>query len=29
VLRVAYRLGVEVKWPQQYHRGQFLKGSKI
>lgn len=29
VLRVAYRLGVEVKWPQQYHRGQFLKDSKI
>ncbi|TVY27916.1 putative NADPH dehydrogenase [Lachnellula hyalina] len=29
VLRVAHRLGVEVKWPQQYHRGQFLKDSKI
>ncbi|KAH8676571.1 NADH-dependent flavin oxidoreductase-like protein [Tricladium varicosporioides] len=29
VLRVAYRLGVQVKWPQQYHRGNFLKGSKI
>jgi 2,4-dienoyl-CoA reductase-like NADH-dependent reductase (Old Yellow Enzyme family) len=29
VLRVAYRLGVKVQWPQQYHRGQFMKGSKI
>jgi 2,4-dienoyl-CoA reductase-like NADH-dependent reductase (Old Yellow Enzyme family) len=29
VFRVAYRLGVEVKWPNQYHRGEFLKGSKI
>ncbi|KAH6675765.1 NADH-dependent flavin oxidoreductase-like protein [Halenospora varia] len=29
VLRVAYRLGVQVKWPQQYHRGNFVKGSKI
>ncbi|TVY14849.1 putative NADPH dehydrogenase C23G7.10c, partial [Lachnellula arida] len=29
VLRVAHRLGVEVKWPQQYHRGQFLKDSRI
>lgn len=29
VLRVAYRLGVEIKWPIQYHRGQFVKGSKI
>jgi 2,4-dienoyl-CoA reductase-like NADH-dependent reductase (Old Yellow Enzyme family) len=29
VLRVAYRLGVKVQWPQQYHRGQFVKGSKI
>lgn len=29
VLRVAYRLDVEVQWPQQYHRGQFVKGSKI
>ena len=29
VLRVAYRLGVKVQWPQQYHRGTFLKGSKI
>jgi 2,4-dienoyl-CoA reductase-like NADH-dependent reductase (Old Yellow Enzyme family) len=29
VLRVAYRLGVKVQWPKQYHRGQFVKGSKI
>jgi 2,4-dienoyl-CoA reductase-like NADH-dependent reductase (Old Yellow Enzyme family) len=29
VLRVAYRLGVKVQWPQQYHRGQFVKGSRI
>lgn len=29
VLRVAYRLNVEVKWPQQYHRGHFVKGSNI
>ncbi|PQE07510.1 hypothetical protein CJF30_00007246 [Rutstroemia sp. NJR-2017a BBW] len=29
VLRVAYRLGVEVKWPIQYSRGKFLKGSHI
>jgi 2,4-dienoyl-CoA reductase-like NADH-dependent reductase (Old Yellow Enzyme family) len=29
VLRVAYRLGLKVQWPQQYHRGQFVKGSKI
>ena len=29
VLRVAYRLGVKVQWPQQYHRGQFIKGSRI
>lgn len=29
VLRVAFRLGVEVKWPVQYHRGQFLRGSRI
>lgn len=29
VLRVAYRLGVDVKWPQQYHRGTFLRGSRI
>ncbi|KUJ18605.1 NADH-dependent flavin oxidoreductase-like protein [Mollisia scopiformis] len=28
-LRVAYRLGVKVQWPQQYHRGQFVKGSRI
>ncbi|KAE8452721.1 hypothetical protein EG329_013980 [Mollisiaceae sp. DMI_Dod_QoI] len=29
VLRVAYRLGVQVQWPLQYQRGQFLKGSRI
>ncbi|RFU31337.1 hypothetical protein B7463_g5028, partial [Scytalidium lignicola] len=29
VLRVAHRLGVKVQWPIQYHRGQFLKDSKI
>lgn len=29
VLRVAYRLGVDVKWPHQYSRAQFLKGSRI
>lgn len=29
VFRVAYRLGVKVQWPVQYHRGQFLKGSNI
>ncbi|KAF4624169.1 hypothetical protein G7Y89_g14007 [Cudoniella acicularis] len=29
VLRVAYRLGVEVQWPLQYGRGQFLEGSRI
>ncbi|EKD20677.1 uncharacterized protein L3040_006397 [Drepanopeziza brunnea f. sp. 'multigermtubi'] len=29
VLRVAHRLGLKVQWPQQYQRGQFLKGSKI
>ncbi|CZS94904.1 hypothetical protein WAI453_013503 [Rhynchosporium graminicola] len=29
VLRVAYRLGLKVQWPQQYHRGQFVKGSRI
>lgn len=29
VLRVAYRLGVKVQWPQQYHRGTFVKGSRI
>ncbi|KAK6581885.1 hypothetical protein PZA11_005582 [Diplocarpon coronariae] len=29
VLRVAYRLGLRVQWPQQYHRGQFVRGSKI
>jgi 2,4-dienoyl-CoA reductase-like NADH-dependent reductase (Old Yellow Enzyme family) len=26
---VAYRLGVKVLWPNQYHRGTFIKGSKI
>ncbi|KAF2099107.1 putative NADH oxidase [Rhizodiscina lignyota] len=29
VLRVAWRLGVEVQWPIQYGRGKFLKGSVI
>ena len=29
VLRVAYRLGINVQWPSQYSRGQFVKGSKI
>jgi 2,4-dienoyl-CoA reductase-like NADH-dependent reductase (Old Yellow Enzyme family) len=29
VLRVAWRLGVEVQWPIQFGRGKFLKGSKI
>ncbi|KAI9812042.1 MAG: hypothetical protein M1827_004935 [Pycnora praestabilis] len=29
VLRVAWRLGVEVQWPVQYGRGKFLRGSKI
>jgi len=29
VLRVAHRLGVEVRWPVQYQRGQFLRGSRI
>lgn len=29
VLRVAFRLGVDVKWPVQYHRGTFVKGSRI
>lgn len=29
VLRVAWRLGVQVQWPLQYQRGQFLKGSII
>lgn len=29
VLRVAWRLGVEVQWPVQYGRGRFLRGSKI
>lgn len=29
VLRVAHRLGLKVQWPQQYHRGQFVKGSKL
>ncbi len=29
VLRIAYRLGIKIQWQQQYHRGQFVKGSKI
>lgn len=29
VLRVAYSLGVEVQWPQQYHRGHFVTRSRI
>lgn len=29
VLRVAHKLGVEVKWPVQYGRGVFAKGSRI
>ncbi|KAL3419074.1 NADH:flavin oxidoreductase/NADH oxidase [Phlyctema vagabunda] len=29
VFRVAYRLGVDVRWPVQYHRGRFVRGSKI
>ena len=29
VFRVAYRLGVEVQWPVQYHMGKFLRGSNI
>lgn len=29
VLRVGFRLGVDLKWPNQYSRGQFLKGSRI
>ncbi|ESZ97138.1 hypothetical protein SBOR_2496 [Sclerotinia borealis F-4128] len=29
VFRVAYRLGVDVKWPVQYMRSGFLKGSTI
>jgi len=29
VLRVAHKLGVKVKWPQQYHRGEFLPGSIV
>jgi 2,4-dienoyl-CoA reductase-like NADH-dependent reductase (Old Yellow Enzyme family) len=29
VFRVAYRLGVKVQWPVQYHRGQFVRGSHI
>jgi len=29
VLRLAFRLGVDVKWPIQYHRGTFVKGSRI
>lgn len=29
VLRVAWRLGVDITWPVQYGRGKFLRGSKI
>lgn len=29
VFRVAYKLGVEVKWPIQYHRGQFRKDGEL
>ncbi|KAF2114615.1 hypothetical protein BDV96DRAFT_577113 [Lophiotrema nucula] len=29
VLRVAFRLGVDVQWPVQFGRGRFLQGSKI
>lgn len=29
VLRVAWRLGVDVQWPVQYGRGKFLRGSVI
>ncbi|OTA89712.1 hypothetical protein M434DRAFT_398428 [Hypoxylon sp. CO27-5] len=28
-LRVAHQLGVEVKWPNQYHRGGWAPGQKI
>lgn len=28
-LRVAHQLGVEVKWPNQYHRGGWPRGQKI
>ncbi|KAH6657479.1 hypothetical protein BKA67DRAFT_514540 [Truncatella angustata] len=28
-LRVAHQLGVEVKWPIQYHRAEWKKGQKI
>lgn len=28
VLKIAHRLGVEVKWPEQYTRGTFPKGTK-
>ncbi|KAI1415703.1 FMN-linked oxidoreductase [Hypoxylon sp. FL1857] len=28
-LRVAHQLGVDVKWPNQYHRGGWHKGQKI
>ncbi|KAI1137993.1 FMN-linked oxidoreductase [Hypoxylon sp. FL0543] len=28
-LRAAHQLGVEVKWPNQYHRGLWRKGEKI
>jgi 2,4-dienoyl-CoA reductase-like NADH-dependent reductase (Old Yellow Enzyme family) len=29
VLRVAWRLGVDVQWPVQYGRGKFVNGSAI
>ncbi|KAF2191672.1 FMN-linked oxidoreductase [Zopfia rhizophila CBS 207.26] len=29
VLRVAYRLGVDVQWPVQFGRGKFSRGSRI
>lgn len=29
VLRVAHQLGLKVQWPQQYHKGTFIRGSKI
>lgn len=29
VLRCAQNLGVEVKWPNQYHRAQWRKGEKL
>ncbi|KAH8884535.1 NADH:flavin oxidoreductase/NADH oxidase-like protein [Thozetella sp. PMI_491] len=29
VLRTAHQLGVEVKWPNQYHRAPFRKGAQL